>query len=725
MFYNPVIEYTSDIGVYLNDSYIMLDIEDGTPVSEKLTYTGSADSVNFSSSDETVVKVSEDGTVTPIACGSAYVTLSAQVGDNIYSTSVLADVVNKKNPTPFKDGDVIGMWGDSLTHGGNYGERIEEFYASKYPDIRIDMPKFGYSGDDTVDIINRIERDMAVRTDINRATVLIGANDFALTPAKVTAEYASYTDRMNIIINALKAKGINDITLITPTPFDAIRSGNNLRANLMKEFSYDLRKIASDNDCAIVDSWTVMDAYDTKLKSGHEVGASMPSLMISDNLHPSDLGYMVLAYSILKAQGVLLAESEIPGAEIAAGGEMNISSNNSSVTGLSGNADEFSFSYTPNILPYPKNGGFNEFKKLENAIINEFAEGDILKVSGLEAEAEFDIFIDNETAATVTGAELASGISLSELDGALKFKSDKLTAIVDLIDNYDDSLINILNVEWRYLGANDVLTAEEGAALANQKKEDGKLNEGTANSYISWKNSESSWKSKLSLEWDNLYKAAADRTILVSVAKKGAVTPVATHYNILEDLSANQGQKSWYYRFWNHNSKKYEDYNRFNNNTWNTNGGFTNGQIRIQPGNQVLEAGTNGDSALTFKAPKSGRITISMAKGTAAEENIIKEAGSVDISRFKIMKNEEQIYPLPETGEEWLVLVAGDGKYNEANGTSYPTRVTFEPISIEIQEGDEIIFRVNKGGYGSKAECGFENGGDKVTCVPQIDYVTE
>ena len=724
LFYSPVIEYNSDIGVYLDDSYLMLDIEDGVPVSEQLTYSGTADSVSFESSNPDAVEVSADGTLTPVAAGSAYVTLEAAAGDNTYKTSVLVDVVNKKNPIPFADGDVIGMWGDSLTHGGNYAERIEEFYASKYPDITIDIPKFGYSGDDTVDIINRIQRDINTRPDLTRATILIGANDFALTPAKVTGEYATYTDRMNIIIDTLKSNGITDITLITPTPFDAIRSGNNLRAGLMEEFSYDLRKIASDNDCAIVDAWSLMEQYDAKLKEGHEVSPTMPSLMSDDNLHPSDQGYMVLAYSILKAQGVLLTEADAPKAEISAGSELSVVSNeNSVVAELGGTADSFSFSYTPDTLAYPKNTGFVEFAALEDALSGEFAEGGILKISGLEADAEYDLSIDGSAAATLTGAELAAGISLSGFD-AVKAKSDKLTEIVDLIDNYDDSLVGILNVEWRYLGATDVLTAEEGIALAEQKKEDGSLNEGTANSYITWKNSEENYKLGLADEWDNLCAAAADRTISVGVAKKGEAPEIANHYNVFEDITQDQGHMSWYYRFWNHYTSAYEEYNRCTDgNTWNTNGSNANGQIRMQPGNQVLEAGSNGDSALTFKAPKSGTIVISMAGGTAAEENIIKEAGSLDLSRFRILKNEEQIYPLAGSGEEWLVLTSTLSTYNQDNGTDYPTRVTFEPITLEVEEGDEIIFVVNKGGYGSKAECGFNNDGDKVTCIPQIDYI--
>ena len=34
----------------------------------------------------------------------------------------------------FKDGDRVVFFGDSITHGGRYGEYVNLFYATRYPE---------------------------------------------------------------------------------------------------------------------------------------------------------------------------------------------------------------------------------------------------------------------------------------------------------------------------------------------------------------------------------------------------------------------------------------------------------------------------------------------------------------------------------------------------------------------------------------------------------------
>ena len=41
---------------------------------------------------------------------------------------------------PFKDGDRVVFFGDSITHGGFYGEYVNLFYATRYPERNIWSP---------------------------------------------------------------------------------------------------------------------------------------------------------------------------------------------------------------------------------------------------------------------------------------------------------------------------------------------------------------------------------------------------------------------------------------------------------------------------------------------------------------------------------------------------------------------------------------------------------
>ena len=302
---------------------------------------------------------------------------------------------------------------------------------------------------------------------------------------------------------------------MTPTPFDAVRSGNYQRANLMKEFSYDLRKAASANNCSIVDAWSVLQAYDDKIKAGHEVSSSMPSLMSDDNLHPSKLGYMALAYSILDAQGVLnLGAAET---EITASAEL-VKSENAAVSELGGDSAALSFKYTPDRIPYPATEGFTGFAALETALLEKFGEGCIVKISGLDESSSYTVSVNSAESGSFTGKELAEGVDISGA-AAIKALSDKITEEVDLIDVYDDAIINVLDFETKYLKTSGVVSAEDGIALADKMVGEGTLNEGSANSYKSWKNSEASWRTKLANEWNNLYNLVSNRTFAISIEK--------------------------------------------------------------------------------------------------------------------------------------------------------------------------------------------------------------
>ena len=51
----------------------------------------------------------------------------------------VVEPVQAKQPAPFKDGDRVVFFGDSITHGGFYGEYVNLFYATRYPESPYDQ----------------------------------------------------------------------------------------------------------------------------------------------------------------------------------------------------------------------------------------------------------------------------------------------------------------------------------------------------------------------------------------------------------------------------------------------------------------------------------------------------------------------------------------------------------------------------------------------------------
>ena len=181
--------------------------------------------------------------------------------------------------------------------------------------------------------------------------------------------------------------------------------------------------------------------------------------------------------------------------------------------------------------------------------------------------------------------------------------------------------------------------------------------------------------------------------------------PQKREYNAYSDMSGVQGENSWLYRYappGKYALSDYVEYGLYSGGSWiDESNDFIYGRIRMNGAGTDLSSGSMGDSALTFKAPASGDIKISVLGG------VIKELSSTDVNRLRIYKNEEQIFP--QKGE-WLTLKK-DETYN------------FSPIEMYVSAGDEIIFRTNKGSQTPGNTDGFKNDGDKMSLVPIITYL--
>ena len=78
--------------------------------------------------------------------------------------------------TPFKDGDRVVFFGDSITHGGRYGEYVNLFYATRYPERNIWFSNSGWSGARAEQGLWSIEDDIVAKKP-TVVTVMFGMND--------------------------------------------------------------------------------------------------------------------------------------------------------------------------------------------------------------------------------------------------------------------------------------------------------------------------------------------------------------------------------------------------------------------------------------------------------------------------------------------------------------------------------------------------------------------
>src|SRR6188508_1152246 len=75
-----------------------------------------------------------------------------------------------------KNGDRFIFIGDSITHQCLYTQYVENFYYTRYPNIRLHFRNAGISGDRAQDALNRFDEDIAAFKP-TVATILLGMND--------------------------------------------------------------------------------------------------------------------------------------------------------------------------------------------------------------------------------------------------------------------------------------------------------------------------------------------------------------------------------------------------------------------------------------------------------------------------------------------------------------------------------------------------------------------
>lgn len=215
----------------------------------------------------------------------------------------------------------------------------------------------------------------------------------------------------------------------------------------------------------------------------------------------------------------------------------------------------------------------------------------------------------------------------------------------------------------------------------------------------------------------SLAMVIAITTALFPAGQVGA-SEVKLIFNAKADMSGIQGENNWYYRRANFGEFGLNAYTNMRSyyatgEWYEVEKDFTYGRIRntLPNGEDSQSSGAIGDPARVFVAPYTGEITISLTNNS-----ITADQGTSDVIRFRIYKNEEIIYPnasiaaaTPDIVDtDWLVLGKIQNYYQDSvsrkrqvNANIFTT--TFAPMTLEVEQGDSIIFRINKGSNSASA----------------------
>ena len=208
-----------------------------------------------------------------------------------------------------KDGDRFIFIGDSITHQCLYTQFVEDFFYTRYPQMRIQFRNAGVSGDRAADALDRFDDDIASFKP-TVATVLLGMNDGTYKDFD-RPTFDTYAKDMLKLMDRLDAINCK-VILMSPTMFDHQAWDAMIQANPEKAKGRDVTNYNAV--LAFYGKW----AQETARKRGYQFVDMYGPLntftveerktdpqftLIPDAIHPGIDGQLVMAYSILKQVG--------------------------------------------------------------------------------------------------------------------------------------------------------------------------------------------------------------------------------------------------------------------------------------------------------------------------------------------------------------------------------------------------------------------------------------
>ena len=317
----------------------------------------------------------------------------------------------------FQNGDRWTAVGDSITHGGTYYAWVYLYYATRFPDRKIDFFNAGNSGDDAHGALKRYDWDIQPHKS-TVATIMLGMNDvrreiygdMPLTNQlrdQRTYILEGYRSFMTKLVKRIQADGAR-VILITPSIYDETaqipQSGVLTGVDgALGECAAFLRNLAGETGCSVIDFHDSMGVLNAKIQAKDPA----VSLIRPDRVHPSPLGHFVMAYLFLKGQQ---APAIVSSVSLDATGPKVLETDNATVEKLAARNNEMTFTLIEKALPYPVD------KEQEPALawvpFNDELNREMLKVRGL-APGEYQLSIDGEAVRRFKTEELETGINLA------------------------------------------------------------------------------------------------------------------------------------------------------------------------------------------------------------------------------------------------------------------------------------------------------------------------
>jgi lysophospholipase L1-like esterase len=333
---------------------------------------------------------------------------------------------------PLKDGDLWVMAGDSITAQHLHSNYFEAFCFARYPGLKFAFRNSGVGGHTIPTTLARFEYDIAAWKP-TVISVELGMNDKGGTPTdKFVANMGTMVER----IRGVKARPV----ILAASPVNngdtMARLGGNQRlheyAVALKEFSAKEAIPFADQFHLLLDLWgknkpkenIANSIASLKLAAADDSTAGVehlraflaaqektpvkPVSMQGDPVHPGPPGQLMMAAALLQDLG---ADGFVSSVALNAEGK-SVEAKGCKVENVKADGTKLEFDRTEERSPFPIPDEARQVVSFYPTILE--LSRYTLKVSGLKGAA-YALRINGVPAATLSGAELESGVNLTAL----------------------------------------------------------------------------------------------------------------------------------------------------------------------------------------------------------------------------------------------------------------------------------------------------------------------
>lgn len=321
-----------------------------------------------------------------------------------------------QNSLIFKDGQTVCFIGNSITQAGTYHLLLQTYYATHFPENKINFISCGVSGDNAPGMVDRFEKDILIHKP-DYAFVMTGMNDMyaelyapgikvdSLLLVKREDALKTYREQTVKLTELLVSNNVKPI-LMTPSIYDEtaiIKAPSYFGKNdALEKCAQHIKFLGKKYNAPVID----LNSYMLNINNKEQKKEASFTIVGQDRVHPKETGHFIMAYKIINT---LFPENDVLNVSINAKNKRITALENCSIEFINEN-NGFRFSVRNSFLPFPLT---NEFKEAQKFVpfVKEYNQ-EILKISGLK-KGSYIFKIDKKVVDTLSSKALKKGVNLA------------------------------------------------------------------------------------------------------------------------------------------------------------------------------------------------------------------------------------------------------------------------------------------------------------------------